>query len=562
MMDKSQQHELCRILVASLDQGATEDEFKKVDLLLSTDPEAVDFYIHFMKIYSRFAKPGKLFAENQLSREIDPVFDQELWKDLALNERQAPAISGMVPPEIQLIEKVERNKVVRQFNKTSLISIITAAAAVLCIILFARFSPVHHGVEVAILSDTINAEWAEINYPMVNGIRLETSFTPLTLKKGIAKIEFDNNAVLVIESPAQFELMAEDQVKLNYGKLYAVIPTEAVGFTVNTHNAKIIDLGTEFAVITDYDRTTELHVMKGETSLIAGDKNRKRFQVFTGMAKSIMGPDEIVQDIACNQLKFVRQINSADNLIWRGETEISLADIVGGGNGFGKLTSLTGLNPATGQYTSSVVENGRSSQKTYNLVPDSKFIDGVFVPDGGQNGRVIITSSNHAFQCPDTEGRFTHEIAVFTGDTVNNHRTIKPVIFNGQTYTSNPILMLHSNVGITFDLQAIRQSLPDFDLRHFKAFGGLTESLRNVRTGVPDIDFWVLVDGQIRYEKNALKLEDGSISFNIDLNPEDRFLTLIVTDGTASGGKRGYTPFNNDFFYLVDPRLCMADTSD
>ena len=185
-MDKSQQHELCRVLVASLDQSVSEEEFKNVDVLLSTDPEAIDFYIHFMKIYSRFAKPGKLFAENQLNQEIDPVFDQALWKDLALNEKQAPAVVTVSPPETNVIQKVERAQNARQINKASLISIIMAAAAVLFIILFARLSPIHHGVEVAILSDTIDAEWAEINYPMVNGIRLETSFTPLTLKKGIA----------------------------------------------------------------------------------------------------------------------------------------------------------------------------------------------------------------------------------------------------------------------------------------------------------------------------------------------------------------------------------------
>ena len=84
-----------------------------------------------------------------------------------------------------------------------------------------------------------------------------------------------------------------------------------------------------------------------------------------------------------------------------------------------------------------------------------------------------------------------------------------------------------------------------------------------VKTGLPDVDFWVLVDGQIRYEKKALKLQDGEISFNIELGPEDRFLTLIVTDGSSSAeANRGYAAWNNDFFYLVDPELCIADTSN
>ena len=104
MMDKSHNTTLW-VLVASLDQSVSEEEFKNVDVLLSTDPEAIDFYIHFMKIYSRFAKPGKLFAENQLNQEIDPVFDQELWKDLALNEKQTPAVVKILPPEIRTDRK-------------------------------------------------------------------------------------------------------------------------------------------------------------------------------------------------------------------------------------------------------------------------------------------------------------------------------------------------------------------------------------------------------------------------------------------------------------------------
>jgi hypothetical protein len=119
--------------------------------------------------------------------------------------------------------------------------------------------------------------------------------------------------------------------------------------------------------------------------------------------------------------------------------------------------------------------------------------------------------------------------------------------------------MLHSNAGITFDLQAIRESLPGLHLQGFNALGGLTEALDNAEKQPPDVDFWILVDGKICYEKKAFTVQDALVSFDIKLSPQDRFLTLIVTDGLRpEEPKRGYLALSNDFFYLIDPTLQIA----
>jgi len=122
--------------------------------------------------------------------------------------------------------------------------------------------------------------------------------------------------------------------------------------------------------------------------------------------------------------------------------------------------------------------------------------------------------------------------------------------------------MIHSNAGITFDLQAIRQSLPGLNLTCFTAFGGLSEAL-NKSTEAPDVDFWVLVDGQVRYEKKSINIKNNEVDFNIELGPQERFLTLIVTDGSGSDQPlRRDAAWNNDFFYLIDPQLGIAAASN
>jgi hypothetical protein len=260
-------------------------------------------------------------------------------------------------------------------------------------------------------------------------------------------------------------------------------------------------------------------------------------------------------DIPCNDRFFVRAIDSAGGLVWRGETEISLANIISGGNGFGKIHSLIGLDPASGKYISLIKEQPLSKgSNDYNLVADSAFIDGVFIPDGDS----IVSSLDDTFKCPDTTGEYTHGIVVSAGDINTRQNSIPRAVFNGHPYVNNEIVMIHSNAGITFDLQAIRQSLAGLDLTRFKAFGGLSEAIIATNKA-PDVDFWVLVDGQIRYEKAGLDHIEGDVSFDIELALEDRFLTLIVTDGSRPERK---SEWSNDFFYLIDPQITITETSN
>jgi hypothetical protein len=558
MSETQNKYELLSHLIHGLLSGELTDvQFQRLNQMLSKDPKCLQYYIEYTTLW------GLLDEMNGFSDDEDlyPGDAAAILQALADEERTAKTITlpkEQEPPK--LIRKVERKQIEYKINRRALLTIAVSIAAIVLIILFVRFAPPSKGIQVAVLVDTINAKWADVDGTMQNGTPLATSTESMLLREGYAELLFNTNVRVVIEGPAEFQLLAEDVVCLNYGKLYATVPQKAIGFTVNTHTAKVIDLGTEFGVQADLSGDTILQVMKGKTILVAGKKTS--IQVDKGTARKVTGSTLDIAPAQYDDRLFVRYINSTTRFLWHGETELNLADIVGGGNGLGKVHSLIGLDPGTGQYTSSIDQRARSSKNFYNPVPDSNFIDGVFVPDGGQDGEIVISSLNDRFPCPDTGGYYTHDIAVFTGDIEKQLSAIRPAVFCGQNYTNNQILMIHSNAGLTFDLQAIRQSLPTLGITHFKAFGGFSEAL-SVKTDFPDVDFWVLVDGQIRYEKKAITLKNNHVDFNIELNPHDRFLTLIVTDGSGSEEtNRGYKAWNNDFFYLVDPKLCGAGTSD
>lgn len=565
-MDEKKISEIALYTLKLIDQTISSEEFDELNSMISSDAQAARYYNQLMMAVYNFQEIGKELILDESG--TDNALQKEFLESLAEYEKTAPEIENpKEKPQRELIQKVvyppQEKRTITKFN----IFVILNTAAAILLLLVLRFAPSKGDIEVAILTDSLNAKWANVEGEMVTGASISTSGESLLLSEGYAELLFNNQAKVTIQGPAEFKILTEDDIKLNYGRLYAVVPREAIGFTVKTPSAQIVDLGTEFGVDCGIHSDTSLHVIKGKTVLIAGDKSNKvSVEVKDGVAKKVFAATQTVSDIPCNDRLFVRDINSASNLIWRGETELSLADIVSGGSGFGTVCSLIGLDPGTGRY-SPIDWESRSAKHNYSLVPDSKFVDGVFVPDGGSEGSIIISSAKDTFQCPDTTGEYTYGIVVYAGDIKKLHdsiplASIPQAVFDGHQYLNDEIVMIHSNAGISFDLAAIRQSLPGLDLTSFKAFGGITESLRNTKTGLPEADFWVVVDGQIRYEKKALTIEDGRVSFDVELSPEDRFLTLIVTDGCRPAEVPKRALWNNDYFYLVDPKFQIDLVSD
>jgi hypothetical protein len=127
-------------------------------------------------------------------------------------------------------------------------------------------------------------------------------------------------------------------------------------------------------------------------------------------------------------------------------------------------------------------------------------------------------------ECPPTQGVYFTEI-LNTPDRLDAQWMVLGDTRYGQD--GSRCLFLHANAGITFDLEAIRSQLPGVRITRFHAEVGIS------RTALRDAnaDFWVLVDGQIRYRKEKVREKGAADSLDIELSDTDRFLTLAVTDG-------------------------------
>jgi hypothetical protein len=154
---------------------------------------------------------------------------------------------------------------------------------------------------------------------MQNGTRLSAGYSHYELQDGYVTFLFDNKTAVTVEGPAQFQILTGDQIALDYGKIYAVVPPEVYGFQVSTPAAKIIDLGTEFGVYQDRNGKTELHVITGKTSLVSGIGGaRINAYVEAGVARRIYGDTGRLEVIRCDSRLFARTIDSRLNRVWRG----------------------------------------------------------------------------------------------------------------------------------------------------------------------------------------------------------------------------------------------------
>ncbi len=118
---------------------------------------------------------------------------------------------------------------------------------------------------VAVLTHSADAVWAESD----GGKQRGESLTPgwLHLKSGAVQIEFSRGARVVLEGPAEFQLLTDNSAFLGSGKLRAQVPEPAHGFSVKTPGFTVVDYGTEFGCSLPLTGSPQLHVFNGLVGL-------------------------------------------------------------------------------------------------------------------------------------------------------------------------------------------------------------------------------------------------------------------------------------------------------
>lgn len=269
--------------------------------------------------------------------------------------------------------------------------------------------------------------------------------------------------------------------------------------------------------------------------------------VFSGIKRA----DRVVSSAAIKKYEETRselttRLHSIDFEIGQLEgSGLDLADLVGGGNGWGSGADRQGIDARTG------VIQTRDFGALENVVTNtfaktkSEFIDGVFIADGENRKANIVVSSTGVTVSglPKTSGAAWDIIR--NGPVASQHSpTLGGIDF---TKDGHSLLGLHANAGITFDLEAIRTSGHQNELRFTSKVGDFGASGGNRAAA------WVFLDGKLLAEFPQLTREAGLRDIDLELPVDARFLTLISTDGGNGYG--------HDQIGFGDPKLKPANSA-
>jgi len=549
------------LLEAMREDVITGEQFKQLESLIASDENACQLYVDYMQFcsdlhYFQYAQMPVIESDTHSiseSEKRDPdgrsaILDYTVWQKLAEAEKMAIGIKleSKKEPQQEIVKMIKPAPHKRQVSRFYMYLAACSTAAMLLIFALVIFTP-PSGQILATLTDSIDAELISNNGQLENGDSLRQG--SLTLSKGLVEIEFTDGGIVTIEGPAEIELESSSSMYLGYGKLSARVSEYATGFTVRTASSTIVDLGTEFGVNVTQDGSCELHMFTGKATLVTGTKDQKKTsQLITSkQARNIDGPTGQVSNIRLLEDQFVRLIDSQSDYVWRG-SGLDLADIAIGGDGYGTGNTSMGIDPISGTLQQEAWQAGNKQVSGFVRLDSVAGVDGVFVPDGG-NEPIQVSSAGHEFdQFGNTFGKFFKMI--FHSNARHKGVPIRTVVLDGipMNDRTNPSLVLHANIGITFDLEAIRSTIPGLDLAGFEGSCGIDDDAQSPAKA----DFRVLVDGTERFKSEDAMPGYGSRNINILLSETDHFLTLVVSDADGS--------INGDWGIFANPVLKLKTT--
>jgi hypothetical protein len=239
-------HEFDEAVAAVCHGTASDEQMRLLNELLRRDPTARDEYLVRVELHARLASESDLFAS--VASESPDLGSGAIRGEFFTQGRQTTTRDPVLGSQARWM---------------------LALAACLALLLgggwWARYRllddrPGATSRAVAMLNRVVNAQWTAADPQPHLGASLEPG--TLRLESGLAQIVFYNGARVVLEGPAEFQLVSSSKALCRGGKLTAEVPPQARGFQIVAPRMDVTDLGTAFGLNVTGART-ELHVFRG-----------------------------------------------------------------------------------------------------------------------------------------------------------------------------------------------------------------------------------------------------------------------------------------------------------
>lgn len=128
----------------------------------------------------------------------------------------------------------------------------------------------------------------------------------IQIERGLVNLFLDNGAELLIEGPADVDYVSLKKVFARRGKLAARVSPSAIGFSIETPHANVIDRGTAFGLSVDEKNRTDVVVYEGMVDLdVLGNNAPARRRLERGEALSVSRMGELSRITTVESSKFL-----------------------------------------------------------------------------------------------------------------------------------------------------------------------------------------------------------------------------------------------------------------
>ena len=385
----------------------------------------------------------------------------------------------------------------------------------------------------------------------------------LGIESGIAQVEFSGGARLVLSSPAALQFTSGASARLMQGTVTG--RAQNSNFALVTPTATVVDIGTEFGVGVGASGT-DVTVFEGEVQVHGlsqkGDGGPVR-RVREGMSMRIDANGSQASKAGSSGYVFRRDLLQPLE-VEHGEHGISLLDLIGG-HDYSQERIAGSIDPRSGYWGKPPwLANGENEalrgDTQFTATTWNRMVDGVFIPRS--NAREMqIDSDGHVVHLPPNSGTSWGPIWARRLSDIDSDKDLVAASKHDQwgsgtleivrdrlLASREGVLGLHANVGITFDLDALREAR-GVELIEFRSvLLNLGHSLPIPRENKRSLaDLRIFVDGKLKYSRLEFSADDGEANVVIPLGPRDTFITFVATDSDGDPSL--------DHVVLVDPIL-------
>jgi len=293
-MDQAQLvNEVLELTIAYQQGDATDEERARLERLLSDNPEAVGWYLRIVQ-------------------------DTLALCDATAGKADTRSQSSVAAPAEWGVAAAASHTAWPGWADGTLARWLALAAVVGFVLLGARW---RWGTDAApIASRSVGQQSAQVvnasNVRWSDGAQAFSEWSlvnpgdVLRFESGLVNLFLANGAELLVEGPADLEFVSLEKVVARQGKLAARVGPGAIGFSIETPHANVIDRGTSFGLTVNKDCRTAVVVYDGKVDLdVIGGANQPRRRLETGEALSVDRQGRLTRITTVQSADFLEPFN-------------------------------------------------------------------------------------------------------------------------------------------------------------------------------------------------------------------------------------------------------------